>query len=311
MIDVSIIIPVRNQLSSLAIALDSLKGQIKKPRQFEIVISDDGSSDGTGETLKRLRYPIFFKYLYNNQPLGRAANRNQGAAKASGKILIFFDGDMVPDRGYIDSMLADFSPATVKTGNVKPPPDSTVNSLEKYLYSRGRHEFGEDSRNLPGRYFTSNNFCIDRELFKKTDGFDTNFTGWGGEDIDFGLRLIQLGASIKNEPKAITYHYHKRTVDSLSEDFYSFGTNSFEYLIKKHPYFLKQLPSRKLGIIGPDEKIGLFDKAVSRIFINSIFLKFARIMIGRAPKFAWPDIAFDFILWGNLAQGYRNRKIIS
>lgn len=311
MIEISIIIPVRNQIKTLTMALDSLKHQIKSPRQFEIVISDDGSTDGTGEMLKRLRYPIFFKYSHNDPPLGRSANRNQGAAKSSGGTLIFFDGDMVPDREYIDYILDDLNPAVVKIGNVKPPPNSPVDGLDKYLYSRGRHVFADKPQDLPGRYFTSNNFRIDRELFIKTGGFDTNFTGWGGEDIDFGLRVIESGISIKNEPAAITYHYHKRTIESLAQDFNSFGANSFAYLIRKHPYFIEQLPSRKLGIAAPGGKVNPLDKIVSRILTGSIFLKSAELMVSRFGKLAWPDLMYDYILWGNLARGYRNRKLVN
>jgi len=308
MIEISIIIPVRNQIKTLTMALDSLRHQIKNPRQFEIVISDDGSTDGTGDMLKRLRYPIFFKYLHNNPPLGRSANRNQGAAKSGGATLIFFDGDMVPVREYIDYILDDLSPSVVKVGNVKPPVNSFTDRLDKYLYSRGHHELSDKALNLPGRYFTSNNFRIDRELFLKTGGFDTNFIGWGGEDIDFGLSLVESGVSIKYEPAAITYHHHKRTIQSLADDFYSFGANSFEYLIKKHPNFIEQLPSRKLGIATPDFKVNFFDRLISAVAINSVILKAAEYVVGKTEKLAWPDLMFDYILWGNLALGYRNRK---
>lgn len=308
MIQISIIIPVRNQIKTLALALNSLKKQIKSPRQFEIVVSDDGSADGTSDMLKRLRYPIFFKYLHNSPPLGRSANRNLGAAKSSGSTLIFFDGDMVPDREYIDYILDDLNPAVVKVGNVKPPANFPADRLDKYLYSRGRHELTEKTPNLPGRFFTSNNFRIDRELFIKTGGFDINFIGWGGEDIDFGLRLVEAGVSIKYEPAAVTYHHHKRTIESLVRDFYSFGANSFEYLIKKHPNFIKQLPSRKLGIAIPDNKINLSDRLISLLAVNSANLKAAEYLVSKARKFAWPDLMFDYILWGNLALGYRNRR---
>ncbi len=308
MIEISIIIPIRNQIKTLNMALDSLRKQIKNPRLFEIIITDDGSSDGAGEMLKQLRYPIFFKYIYNAPPLGRSANRNQGAAKSSGGTLIFFDGDMVPDREYIDCILSDLTPSIVKVGNVKPPKDADVDSLDRYLYSRGRHEYTDRTSDLPGRYFTSNNFRIDRGLFMKIGGFDPNFIGWGGEDIDFGLRLVESGVSIKYEPDAITYHHHRRTIQSLAADFYSFGENSFEYLINKHPYFLKQLPSRKLGIAAPGFNPGLFDRLISRVTINAAVLKTASLIAGKTAKFAWPDLMFDYILWGHLTLGYRNRK---
>jgi glycosyltransferase involved in cell wall biosynthesis len=292
----------------LSIALTSLKNQIKHPRQFEIVICDDGSTDGTGEMLRHLRFPIFFKYLYNDPPLGRSANRNLGAEKSSGGRLIFFDGDMVPDSGYINAILADIEPLTVKVGEVKPPAHEKFGPLENYLYSRGRHNLIDKAKPLPGRFFTSNNFCVDRQLFFRSGGFDTKFVGWGGEDIDYGLRLVEMGANIYSEPAAITYHHHKRTVNSLARDFYSFGANSFEYLITKHPTFLEQLPTRKLGITKPGSKAKIFHGLFSRIAANSVFLKAAESIVHHSRNFRWPDIVYDYIFWGNLALGYRNRK---
>jgi glycosyltransferase involved in cell wall biosynthesis len=308
MIEISIIIPVRNQIQTLSMALESLKRQIKHPRQFEIVICDDGSTDGTGDMLKRLRYPIFFKYFYNNPPAGRSINRNLGAERSAGGTLIFFDGDMVPSDGYINAILANIGSTIVSTGDVKPPINAKIGPLDKYLYSRGRHSIASQGHDLPGRYFTSNNFSIDRGLFLKTGGFDTNFIGWGGEDIDFGLRLKDLGVTIKNEPDAITFHHHQRTIGSLARDFYSFGENSFDYLIKKHPSFLGQLPTRYLGISGPASKSNIFYTAISRIAASSTFLRTAEFMVKHGGGLNWPDLMFDYILWGNLALGYRNRK---
>ena len=241
MIENSIIIPVRNQKNSLFLLLNSLKKQIKKPRIFEIVICDDGSDDGTEKAIKKLYYPVFFKYFKNDPPLGRSLNRNRGFEKSTGKNLIFLDGDMVPDDKYIEAMLGDNNTDIVKLGMPRPPPDEKPDRLIKYLYSRGRYSSNYTDKVLPGRFFTSNSFYISRSNFGKLNGFDTNFQGWGGEDIDFGFRLESHGIPITNAPEAVTFHYHKRTIKSLVKDHYSFGQSSFDYLIKKHPAFIKQI----------------------------------------------------------------------
>jgi glycosyltransferase involved in cell wall biosynthesis len=307
MIENSIIIPVRNQKESLFLCLASLKKQIKKPRVFEIVICDDGSTDGTGEAVKKLKYPIFFKYFKNDPPLGRAANRNRGFEKSSGSKLVFLDGDMVPDEKYVDSMLGGADNETVRLGVPKPPPDMKQTGLEKYLYSRGRYSSNFRDTILPGRYFTSNSFYISRENFAKSGGFDTNFKGWGGEDIDFGLRLDALGIPIKNIPQAVTYHHHKRTLNSLVADFYDFGRDSFAYLIQKHPRFFEQLPSQWLGLSSDSEKVNIFKRLISGLTINRFSLKAAEKLISRWSDSALPDFLFDYVLWGNLALGYKER----
>jgi len=307
MIEISIIIPVRNQKRSLFAALSSLKMQIKKPRVFEIVICDDGSVDGTGDMLKRLRYPIFFKYFMNDPSLGRSANRNIGAQRSSGQILIFFDGDMVPAGGYIEAMLEGLSGKIVKLGDVKSPIEEKIGRMERYLYSRGRHVLGPGST-LAGRYFTSNNFSLSRSLFESVGGFDPEFTGWGGEDLDLGLRLEKQGAKIISEPKAITYHHHRRTIDSLADDFYDFGKTSLDYLVRKHPILLEQLPLRYIGLPDSSGKLGLLFRLLSLGAINRPALKLAEYLTTVAGFVPWPDIIFDYIFWGNLGLGYKHRK---
>jgi len=309
MIQTSIIIPVRNQKNSLLAALNSLKRQIKTARDFEIIICDDGSTDGTEQMVKKIRYPIFFKYFRNDPTLGRSANRNSGFKKSVGKEIIFFDGDMVPAEGYLEAILKDDDHHNVRAGFVEPPPDEKMSRLERYLYSRGRYANSGEKQIIPCRYFTSNNFYISRGNFEKIGGFDEAFKGWGGEDIDFGLNLEKNGIKIVNIPKAITYHYHKRTVDSLVGDFRDFGANSFDYLIKKHPDFLNQIPGHLLGLTGQHSPGKRVLKAVSFLTINSPALNLTAKAVSKFENINWPDYIFDYIFWGNLAYAHKKRVV--
>ena len=309
MLETSIIIPVRNQKDTLLATLNSLKSQIKKPRVFEIVICDDDSTDGTGDAVKKLRFPIFFKYFINTPALGRAANRDQGVARSVGKRMIFIDGDMIPDENFIAGMIDDGDMDSVKLGRVLPPPDEKLNGLEKYLYSRGRYTYKDDGAVLPGRLFTSNNFCISRNNYAKIGGFDPKFTGWGGEDIDFGLRLEKSGIQLKNAPKAITYHHHKRTLKSMRSDFYDFGRLTFAYLIEKHPEFLDQIPANLIGMKDSKGNINPLSGLLSKLIINSAAYGIISRMIMAMGKNRWPDIIYDYLLWGSLAIGYKKRDV--
>jgi len=308
MIEVSIIIPVRNQKNSLSAALESLRRQIDRPRLFEIVICDDGSTDGCEEMIKKLRYPIFFKYVRNRIPLGRSANRNLGAEKSSGRFLIFFDGDMVPDAGYIESILKEVDDSTVRLGEVKPPPGQSISRFEKYLYSRGRHKKQASSAEIPGRMFTSNNFAITRSLFSKMGGFDINFRDWGAEDIDFGLRLVSAGARLVYDGSAVTFHHHRRRLDDVCRQFREFGLNSIGYLIEKHPQFARDLPVDILDV----KKKGIISGTAWRLILplatNPLFLSAAALKVKTLSFLPWPDIIYDYLLWGNAACGYRRHR---
>jgi hypothetical protein len=70
----------------------------------------------------------------------------------------------------------------------------------------------------PGHRFNyldmlSGNFSVRAELFARLGGFDTNFPGCGGEDYEFGVRLIKSGARFVHAPEAMGYHHDKTGLD--------------------------------------------------------------------------------------------------
>ncbi len=91
MLKVSFIIPAYNVEKYLAKCLDSLLAQ--PVREFEIVLIDDGSSDGTGEIASRYaaQYPCIKAFHQTNA--GQGAARNFGISKAEGEYIWFIDAD--------------------------------------------------------------------------------------------------------------------------------------------------------------------------------------------------------------------------
>lgn len=85
---VSVVIPTYNRMKDLPQAIDSVLGQSYQP--FEIIVVDDGSTDGT-ETMVRSRYPQV-RYLRQSNR-GPAAARNAGIKAASGRYVAFLDSD--------------------------------------------------------------------------------------------------------------------------------------------------------------------------------------------------------------------------
>lgn len=87
----TVIIPTHNRLEYLKETLDSLSNQDEK--NFEVIIIDDGSTDGTWDYLQTWK-PLFeFTLLKNETSKGPAAARNLGARHAKGGYLIFLDSD--------------------------------------------------------------------------------------------------------------------------------------------------------------------------------------------------------------------------
>lgn len=95
---ITVLIPVYNEARHIAQTLDSVQGQTYRP--LEILVIDDGSTDGTREIV--LRYPEIA--LLQQRHLGKARAVNAGAGQARGELLFFIDGDLVLDPDYVEKL---------------------------------------------------------------------------------------------------------------------------------------------------------------------------------------------------------------
>ena len=304
MVSLSIVISTFNQKDTLGRILDGLAAQIKNPKDFEVVITDDGSVDGTDRFVKKIRFPIFMKYLPADGNIGRAGNRNRGFARTVGRHVLFLDGDMIPGPGLMKTHMAMWGscPDDVILGAIQDPPEFKPDRLRRYLHSRGRLSAAGETL-IPGRYLTSNNFSISRETFEKLGGFDESFKGWGGEDTDFGLRLEKRGAVIRYNPAAICYHYHLRTLDDIITEYEKYGRTGYRQLITKHPDAVIFPMGWLLGL--PDSKPGTLKKGIGTCLspIRSVSAINMGKSLSRLGSFS--DMYFDWLFYSSLAQGYK------
>lgn len=100
----SIIIPTYNKLPRLKLTLASILNQTYSKDDFEVLVIDDGSTDGTGEYLESLEMEISLKY-FGQVNSGRAAARNKGVREAIGDIIIFIDDDVLLCPRFIETHL--------------------------------------------------------------------------------------------------------------------------------------------------------------------------------------------------------------
>jgi len=175
----SIIIPTCNRFDLLTKCLDGLSPKIQESSsqlKYEVIVTDDSSNDNTKIMLQK-KYP---EVLWVAGPCkGPAANRNNGASKASGDWLIFIDDDCHPDKNilseYMNAILA----------------NPLIRAFEGRIYvNEPKSSFLHESPlNESGGFFWSCNICIERNLFEELNGFDSNFPFAAMEDVDFFRRM--------------------------------------------------------------------------------------------------------------------------
>ena len=95
----SVIVPAYNAAGTLPACLHALLHQTIARDEYEVIVVDDGSTDGTGETV-----PQSEVVLIRQTHRGPAAARNGGIRVARGELLLFTDADCVPTPNWIEAM---------------------------------------------------------------------------------------------------------------------------------------------------------------------------------------------------------------
>lgn len=224
-VDCSVIIPVYNGWSLTEACLRSVRNSLQGVR-IEVVVVDNASFDETPRALSEDPAVIPVRHDRN---LGFARACNAGAARATGRLLLFLNNDTFVFPGAIDSMVASYraAPSIGVLGARLLYADHTVqhagmamdNALNWHHVFRGLS--GEHPLVLVKRSFqavTGACLMIARELFHEMGGFDEGFLN-SHEDVDLCLRVRARGLEVVYEPSAMLLHYESmsdgRTLASL------------------------------------------------------------------------------------------------
>lgn len=212
--EVSIIIPVYNCLDYTRQCLASLETTIGDV-DYEVIIVDDGSTDGSREffaTLPKDRFTI----LLNEENLGYGKNNNKAAAIARGTYLLLLNNDTVLLPGWFAPMLEFLRthPEAGGIGNIQiNPKTGLIDHAGIFFDLRGiPHHVRKNRGRFPREDYTSWNavtaccFLIPRKLFLSHEGFDEVFKN-GSEDVDLCIRLRLAGHPLYVANRSIIHHF--------------------------------------------------------------------------------------------------------
>lgn len=223
----SLIITTYNRKEALAPVLASALNQTRRPD--EILVADDGSSDGTADLVRELagRTPVPLRHLWQeNQGFRAARCRNLAIAASQGDYLVLVDGDMFLDRRFIADHLAFARPGSFVQGSrVILDEQTTARCLAGEIPRFRPWSSGLGNRKnairlpwlarlLLGRTsglagIRTCNFGLWRADAMAVNGFDEDFVGWGREDSEFAARLLNSGVARRNlRFAAVAYHLH-------------------------------------------------------------------------------------------------------
>ena len=180
----SVVIPTFDRLSDLQRVIRAILDQVAVlSSPCEVVVVDDGSSDGTGRWLDQ-NASEFGLTVIRQQNAGPAVARNKGVMASKGEIILFLGDDTEPQPGWLwahleTHRLEDSDRPMAVLGYTTFPPE------EDSPFLRWINEFGaqfgyaliEDPTNVPFNFFYTSNISLSRQFFEELGGFREDFRG--------------------------------------------------------------------------------------------------------------------------------------
>lgn len=236
----SIVIPAHNSAAVIPQVFQALKRQ--DYAEFEVVLVDDASTDETVNIAKTFAGGLNLRVLRSEKNLGRARARNFGIENCSGELIILLDSDMeaVPSYVRLHVTLHLQKKRAVGVGALRYPKPLAGRALARYYSTRGGARL-KPGRKLPGKYFVSCLASFPKTLFVEVGGFNPEFSTYGGEDLELGLRFEKSGAHLEYLPHAVGYHHHLRSLKEVVMTLEKYGETGIPIVLRSHPEFARDL----------------------------------------------------------------------
>lgn len=205
----SVVIPTYNRLPILQKCLRALEKQQLAAGSvvsgYEIVLVDDGSTDGTLAWLQENTAELPHVRSLQQQHQGPAAARNLGVQQAIGDTIIFIDSDLVVTEHFLQAHADGLTQGQLAVG-----------SDRVFTYGQVINTCNFDNptaepyklTDFSAAYFATGNVAIARHWLEQAGLFDTAFQLYGWEDLELGVRLKQLGLKLIKCSAAVGYHWH-------------------------------------------------------------------------------------------------------
>jgi glycosyltransferase involved in cell wall biosynthesis len=221
----TLIITSYNSPEPLNLVLKSVEKQSILPN--EIIIADDGSSTETRKIIDSFKNNTSLNIIHSwqeNKGFRVAISRNKAIAKSSGEYIVLIDGDMILHSNFIEDHIRN----TEKNYFVQGSRVLIDRDRTEIIFNSQMHPFSIFSKGLRNRknlihsnflskLFSSKknylegvrscNMGFFREDFININGFNNDFVGWGLEDSEFVIRMINSGIKRKTlRFNAVQYH---------------------------------------------------------------------------------------------------------
>jgi len=234
------VVAVRNEARYIRECIESLANQDYD--DYEIIVVDGMSDDGTYEILKEMQKKYDFKLL-RNEKKNAAAGRNIGIKEAKGDVIAFIDGDAIAAKNWLTNikkamerkgvagvggpdLLPENAPFTGRIiGYVMTSPLARGGRLNPST----QHAMMEEERYVG--HIPTCNLAIKKEIFYEVGLFDESFVK--GQDLELNYRITKAGYKLLYSPSIRVVHHRKERISLFARQIYKWAKAKVA-IIKKH-----------------------------------------------------------------------------
>lgn len=243
---VCVVVATYNRRASLRRLLDSLFAQELEAAEMEIVVVDDGSTDGTRAMVEAMQAPCPLRVI--SQPnAGQAHARNTGWRAGTGRVVLFLDDDLECPPTLLAEHLAahraddGYDDRRVVVGGLtasRPARPSMAWELRDRQLAEWTQRLDRSPTLVwPDDAYVFTNCSVSRSMLERVGGYDEAFYR-ALEDHDLGLRLWAEGARFVYAPGAVVEHTHHKSSREAVRDEQRYGRAEV-LLGRKHPSVLQ------------------------------------------------------------------------
>jgi glycosyltransferase involved in cell wall biosynthesis len=236
----SVVMPCHNRLNALNLTLDSLTNQTFPAEDFEVIVVDQASTDGSRQLVLGYKTPFTLRLLEQDQKYGISVARNAGIAAAHSNLILILDADLIADPHLLESHYTFHlkNPDALLCGRVKPYFPAYQTYTEEVANPDDGLDRGPEIEDLPFYQGFGGHMVLTKIAFQKIGPFDPRMVGY--EDIDFAQRAIQSGYKIFNNPQAVSFHNHSRTISERLAQARKYN-QMLPVLLERYPQYKGQI----------------------------------------------------------------------
>ena len=206
---------------------------------IEIIVVDDGSTDGSCDFLRRFGFPERRTRLVRQGHLGIRRARNAGAAEGRGKYFIFLDAHVEPESGWLRALIELLSDPTVGLAGCRIGDINNRSNVSHRPYLFTNENFGSgwasplhEDRPCESPCVPGGCVAVRRETFEALGRWDGGGSKWGVDDIEFSMRAWRMGYRCLMSPKGTVWHWFRESKDRpVSAPWAEFDVNVLRCLL--------------------------------------------------------------------------------